>query len=99
MYYILIYYLRFIIVLQWILYFLIFSLKIIIYCFKGDGTRKGNGLCKCHTGYEGENCDRCASNYFAVLKNDTLSCEQCHKSCKEGCTDSQPRGSIYLISQ
>ncbi|VVC29483.1 Laminin EGF domain,EGF-like calcium-binding, conserved site,EGF-like, conserved site,EGF-like [Cinara cedri] len=59
---------------------------------KGDGTRKGNGLCKCYNGYDGDNCDRCAYNYFIVMKNETLTCEQCHKSCKRGCTDSGPKG-------
>lgn len=59
---------------------------------QGDGTRKGNGLCVCNNGYEGENCDQCAKYYFVVLKNDTFTCEKCHKSCKEGCTDSGPKG-------
>lgn len=31
------------------------------------------------------------------MKNDTLTCEQCHKSCKERCTDSGPRGNMYFI--
>lgn len=59
---------------------------------QGDGTRKGNGLCKCNNGYDGEVCERCAKNYFVVQKNNTLTCEKCHKSCKEGCTDSGPKG-------
>jgi len=61
---------------------------------QGDGTRKGNGLCKCNSGYDGENCERCANNYYVVFVNDTLTCEKCHKSCKNGCTDSGPRGNI-----
>jgi len=61
---------------------------------KGDGTRKGNGLCKCDNGYDGDNCERCAKNYFIVMKNDTVTCVKCHKSCKEGCTDSDSKGCI-----
>lgn len=72
-------------------YFVVFALiKCLI--LQGDGTRKGNGLCKCHAGYEGENCEKCAKNYFIVMKNDTFTCEKCHKSCKESCTDNGPRG-------
>ncbi|XP_025422381.1 cysteine-rich with EGF-like domain protein 2 isoform X2 [Sipha flava] len=59
---------------------------------KGDGTRKGNGLCKCNTGYSGDNCDRCAKNYFTTVNNDTLICRKCHKSCKDGCIESGPKG-------
>lgn len=66
-------------------------------CLQGDGTRKGNGLCKCNSGYSNDNCDRCANNYFSVLENDTLICEKCHKSCKEGCTASGPKGYAYAI--
>lgn len=64
---------------------------------QGDGTRKGNGLCKCHSGYDGDNCERCAKNYFIVMQNDTLTCEKCHKSCKEACTDAGPRGNFFYI--
>ncbi|VVC25061.1 Hypothetical protein CINCED_3A001520 [Cinara cedri] len=59
---------------------------------KGDGTREGNGLCKCNSGYSSDNCDQCANDYFAIIKNETLTCKKCHKSCKNGCKDSGPKG-------
>ncbi|KAL4104579.1 hypothetical protein QTP88_019873 [Uroleucon formosanum] len=59
---------------------------------KGDGTRKGNGSCKCKNGYEGTNCEHCANNYFVKLKNNTFTCEECHKSCKDSCTALGPKG-------
>jgi len=59
---------------------------------QGDGTRKGNGSCKCKIGYDGTSCDHCAKNYFIILKNGTFTCEKCHKSCKDSCTDSGPKG-------
>lgn len=63
---------------------------------QGDGTRKGNGICKCNSGYSGDNCDQCANNYFAIIKNETLTCKKCHKSCKNGCTDSGSKGIIII---
>lgn len=63
-----------------------------IIILQGNGTRKGNGLCKCDTGYEGNVCEKCAKNYFIVMKNDTLNCQKCYKSCKDGCTESGPKG-------
>lgn len=64
---------------------------------QGDGTRKGNGSCKCKNGYEGTNCEHCANNYFVKLKNNTFTCEECHKSCKDSCTALGPKGILHKL--
>lgn len=52
----------------------------------GDGTRNGNGSCICDTGYTGEHCQSCASNFY----KGRLGCDPCHKSCLE-CIGDGPR--------
>ncbi|XP_037294452.1 cysteine-rich with EGF-like domain protein 2 [Manduca sexta] len=47
----------------------------------GDGTRKGNGTCICHTGYTGNYCEECSKNFY--LSNSI--CMPCHKAC-DGCS-------------
>ncbi|CAB0018883.1 unnamed protein product [Nesidiocoris tenuis] len=62
---------------------------------KGAGTRKGNGLCACNIGYEGELCDKCTSGYYDVYRDEkTLLCSKCHKSCKGPCTKAGPKGCV-----
>lgn len=49
----------------------------------GDGTRSGDGLCRCHAAYTGPFCLECADGYFSSEKNDTHTvCTACHESCK-----------------
>lgn len=49
----------------------------------GDGTRSGDGLCRCHAEYTGPFCLECADGYFSSEKNDTHTvCTACHESCK-----------------
>jgi hypothetical protein len=37
----------------------------------GDGTRGGDGLCKCNYGYTSELCNQCAYGHFEEVKNET----------------------------
>ena len=38
--------------------------------YQGDGTRRGNGICICKDGYNGETCNTCVPSYFAIsVKN------------------------------
>ena len=39
-------------------------------CIKGNGTRYGSGMCKCDDGYDGAECNSCASGYFEDLTNE-----------------------------
>ena len=36
---------------------------------QGDGTRKGEGTCKCDKGYKGELCNECDAKYFESYRN------------------------------
>ncbi|VDK27165.1 unnamed protein product [Anisakis simplex] len=52
----------------------------------GDGSRQGDGKCKCETGYVGFMCSNCDANYFAVQKTpNSIECKECHPACKGGC--------------
>lgn len=63
---------------------------------KGAGTRKGNGQCSCNIGYEGEQCNTCASSYFVSYKDDTkLLCSPCHHACKHTCIQAGPKGCLH----
>jgi methionyl-tRNA synthetase len=44
--------------------------------WKGDGTRKGNGKCKCNTGFGGDMCEKCKNGYFQIEANNdkTIRC-------------------------
>ncbi|KAG8577370.1 hypothetical protein GDO81_010153 [Engystomops pustulosus] len=49
----------------------------------GDGTRLGDGSCRCKAEYTGPFCLECADGYFSTGRNDTHSfCSECHESCK-----------------
>ncbi|KAG8142806.1 putative Cysteine-rich with EGF-like domain protein [Naja naja] len=49
----------------------------------GDGTRAGDGSCKCKKEYQGEFCLDCSDGFYNSYKNDTHSvCTACHDSCK-----------------
>uniref|UniRef100_A0A8C6KDC1 Cysteine rich with EGF like domains 2 n=1 Tax=Nothobranchius furzeri TaxID=105023 RepID=A0A8C6KDC1_NOTFU len=49
----------------------------------GDGTRGGNGKCRCDQAYKGDFCLDCIDGYFNEVRNDTYSlCTECHLSCK-----------------
>lgn len=56
----------------------------------GNGTRTGNGQCKCFEGYTGELCDQCTVGYFQ--SNDKQECIKCHISCKQHCRGPGPLG-------
>lgn len=65
---------------------------------KGAGTRKGNGLCICDTGYAGHNCSECADNYYVAYKDDKkLLCSKCHVSCDGPCTGAGHKGMKIII--
>jgi protein disulfide-isomerase len=54
---------------------------------KGNGTRKGNGKCNCDRGYEGENCKKCAENFYEAFRDETnLLCSPCHVACSGQCS-------------
>ena len=36
---------------------------------QGEGTRKGEGTCKCDKGYKGELCNECDAKYFESYRN------------------------------
>lgn len=58
---------------------------------KGSGTRKGNGKCECHAGYTGELCNSCTEGYYEDgMVNNTVTCTQCHQSCKGPCSGPGP---------
>lgn len=58
---------------------------------KGSGTRKGNGKCECHAGYTGELCNSCTEGYHEDgMVNNTITCTQCHQSCKGPCSGPGP---------
>lgn len=60
---------------------------------KGAGTRKGNGKCNCESGYSGDYCDSCSTNYYISYKDDNkLLCSKCHASCDGTCTKEGPTG-------
>ncbi|OCT87323.1 hypothetical protein XELAEV_18021021mg [Xenopus laevis] len=49
----------------------------------GDGTRSGDGLCRCEAEYTGPFCLECADEYFSSERNDTYSlCTACNQACK-----------------
>ncbi|RXM36669.1 Cysteine-rich with EGF-like domain protein 2-A [Acipenser ruthenus] len=49
----------------------------------GDGTRRGDGKCRCNKGYKGDFCLECDDGYFNKERNDTFSlCTECHESCQ-----------------
>ncbi|XP_058047136.1 protein disulfide isomerase CRELD2 [Ahaetulla prasina] len=49
----------------------------------GDGTRAGDGSCKCKKEYQGEFCLDCSDGFYNSYRNDTHSvCTACHYSCK-----------------
>ncbi|XP_023240469.1 cysteine-rich with EGF-like domain protein 1 isoform X3 [Centruroides sculpturatus] len=56
----------------------------------GNGTRFGNGKCKCHEGYQGDLCDQCTTGYYRDA--DKLECIECHVSCKQHCRGPGPLG-------
>ncbi|XP_054163183.1 cysteine-rich with EGF-like domain protein 2 [Oppia nitens] len=65
------------------------------YC-SGNGSTDGTGKCLCDAGFTGNLCNMCAKNYF---KNDTTEdglpiCQECHKSCQDGCRSSGPKGCL-----
>uniref|UniRef100_A0A8D0G6Q5 protein disulfide-isomerase n=1 Tax=Sphenodon punctatus TaxID=8508 RepID=A0A8D0G6Q5_SPHPU len=50
---------------------------------EGDGTRGGDGACRCNREYSGEFCLDCSYGYYSSLRNDTHSvCTACHNACK-----------------
>jgi len=71
------------------------------YC-AGNGTREGTGGCICFKGFKGQNCEKCAKNYFASGTIDKLvgqqvvqipeKCERCDRSCDSTCHSSGPKG-------
>lgn len=66
---------------------------------KGAGTRKGNGLCICDTGYAGHNCSECADKYYVAYKDDKkLLCSKCHVSCDGPCTGAGNKGMKLIIN-
>ncbi|XP_053572603.1 protein disulfide isomerase CRELD2 [Bombina bombina] len=49
----------------------------------GDGTREGDGSCRCNAEYTGTFCLECADGYYSSERNDTHSvCTECHAACK-----------------
>ncbi|MEE6481132.1 hypothetical protein FKM82_012764, partial [Ascaphus truei] len=49
----------------------------------GDGTRGGDGSCRCKAEYTGQFCLECADGYYTSERNDTHSvCTVCHEACK-----------------
>ncbi|CAG0882775.1 unnamed protein product [Cyprideis torosa] len=57
----------------------------------GEGTRKGNGRCECHHGYEGEDCMKCSDGFFEEYRDSNkLLCSPCHAACVSGCTGAGP---------
>ncbi|VDN53727.1 unnamed protein product [Dracunculus medinensis] len=62
----------------------------------GDGTRGGDGKCKCSKGYVGIYCSNCDANYYPIHQSSTsVECKACHKSCIGGCTTDGPTGCKY----
>lgn len=60
---------------------------------KGAGSRKGNGVCVCDAGYQGENCSDCADAYYVSYKDDNkLLCSKCHMSCAGPCNGPGNKG-------
>ncbi|XP_039753738.1 cysteine-rich with EGF-like domain protein 2 [Pararge aegeria] len=55
----------------------------------GDGTRKGNGTCICHTGYSGKYCEECSRNFYKTMNV----CKSCHQACYE-CNGDGPNACI-----
>lgn len=67
---------------------------------KGNGTRRGNGKCACNEGYDGENCNQCATGYYESFRDETkLLCSICHVSCnaEHGCNSAGPNGYYFVI--
>lgn len=65
---------------------------------KGAGTRKGNGQCSCHEGYDGESCEACKVGYYQSYKDASkMLCSKCHQSCKGGCSEAGNKGFIIII--
>lgn len=65
---------------------------------KGAGTRKGNGKCACHEGYDGDKCEKCAINYYQSYKDENkMLCSKCHQSCKGGCNEAGVKGGVFKI--
>nr|XP_027196690.1 cysteine-rich with EGF-like domain protein 2 [Dermatophagoides pteronyssinus] len=71
------------------------------YC-SGNGTRKGQGNCICHIGFDGEFCEKCSSNYLAIgiiemnyeekIQNIPEQCIRCDQSCASSCHSLGPQG-------
>lgn len=60
---------------------------------QGDGTRGGNGKCKCDRGYVGHMCSNCDAHFYPVEQNNTyIECGECFDGCASGCTTSGPKG-------
>ncbi|XP_066995559.1 cysteine-rich with EGF-like domain protein 2 isoform X2 [Anabrus simplex] len=60
---------------------------------KGAGTRKGNGVCACDPGYDGQLCDKCALYYYESYHDDNkILCAPCHTSCQGACSQAGPKG-------
>jgi len=55
----------------------------------GNGTRSGNGKCKCDTQFSGEFCDECSDGYYDA---GNLTCEECHESCDSTCSSGTSAG-------
>lgn len=56
--------------------FMLDSQFCLLYVSQGDGTRSGSGKCKCHSGYNGELCNKCKDGFYEEYSNET------HTSCK-----------------
>ncbi|XP_030748515.1 cysteine-rich with EGF-like domain protein 2 [Sitophilus oryzae] len=60
---------------------------------KGAGTRKGNGMCHCDTGYKGDVCDICSDGFYESYRDDKkVLCSPCHISCDGTCSKAGPAG-------
>lgn len=67
---------------------------------KGNGTRKGSGKCSCQSGYIGDTCNECATQYYESFRDDTkLLCSECHVACEKdtGCNGAGPQGNKKLV--
>ena len=47
----------------------------------GDGTRGGDGVCQCDTGFTRDNCSACSHGHFQIGHDDTFSCAPCGTKC------------------